>query len=913
MSPEPIGRAAELEAIGRLLDGLEHDSGVLLIEGEPGIGKTSLLRAAVAAAAARGHRVLSCVGAAAEAELSYRSLGDLLAPIDDQLLATLPAPQHEALRRALLRAAPSARGVDGHAVAAGLSSTLAALAAEAPVLVAIDDAQWVDHSSARVFEFCSRRLPPGVGMLLARRSGESSWEPRPASLALPEEAYTRREVGPLSLAEIGQLLRERAGLGLSRATLERVHSAAGGNPFFALELARSLPDEPEAAAALPLPETLEAVVADRLAAVPGAEEALGAVAISANPSPALIADALGPEAASQLDRAERAGLVEMDRRISFTHPLLAGGAYARLPATQRRQLHAKLATAVPSLEERGRHLAFADSPDAVPALVEAATEVRERGAPCGAAELLMLALERGGDAALGVRAGIHQFEAGDPGVARELLEDAVEKLPAGPERARALMLLAEVRYKSDSFGAARELLIRAHEEAPGDDRLAAQIDLRLMFVCFNLASPDEGIPFARSALRLAEAVADRALIGQALAANAIVGYCAGNGIDEQALNRAIELEVDPATTPELSPRCIAAFLYTWSGQLARAREELAAARSGWSAEGLEQTLAWSSFLESWIECWAGNLPRALELADAARSRLSLLGTASGMALGEIAVAMAAAEAGEVARARTACAAAEELFTRAQWRASLPWVAIARGRLELSLGETEAAMGALEPFAAGGAAALPLEPTANGTTYAGDLAEALIATGRSAEAAPLVSALQERGETLDRPWARAIGGRCRGLLEAAAGAVGEAEAAIERALAEHARLPMPVEQGRTLLALGRVRRRRKKRAAAKEALAEAVEVFAAAGATLWAERAAEEIEALGLRHGPADELTPSELRVARLAASGLTNREVAAALVVSPKTVEAHLGRAYRKLGIRSRAELGALMGSEASG
>ena len=188
-----------------------------------------------------------------------------------------------------------------------------------------------------------------------------------------------------------------------------------------------------------------------------------------------------------------------------------------------------------------------------------------------------------------------------------------------------------------------------------------------------------------------------------------------------------------------------------------------------------------------------------------------------------------------------------------------------------------------------------------------MAEVLAAAGRIEEAETVVSWLEERGPALDRAWAIAVGARCRGLILAARGDVAAAERALERTLVAHERLPMPIERACSLLVLGRIRRRLRKRRAAKAALDDALRIFETVGSPRWSDRVREEIACLGLRPGTGDGLTPSEQRVAALAAAGLTNREVAASLSISDKTVEAHLARAYRKLGIRSRAELGRRM------
>ncbi|MBO0818898.1 MAG: helix-turn-helix transcriptional regulator, partial [Actinobacteria bacterium] len=258
------------------------------------------------------------------------------------------------------------------------------------------------------------------------------------------------------------------------------------------------------------------------------------------------------------------------------------------------------------------------------------------------------------------------------------------------------------------------------------------------------------------------------------------------------------------------------------------------------------------------------------------------------------------------RTDAARAAATEAFTLFEGRGGISiWslnAIAALGMLELSAGDHRAAAGWLAPAAAamisaglGEPAAVPLLP---------DAAEALIGAGRLDDAEPLVARLEDSGRAPDRFWARAVGARCRGLLLAARGDLDSALVAFERALAAHDDLPVDYERGRTLLAAGRLQRRRNARRDADAWLGEAARLFGQVGAAGWAATARAEQARLGMHPAATSQLTATEARVAELAGSGLTNREVAAALLVSPKTVEANLSRAYRKLGIHSRAELG---------
>jgi DNA-binding CsgD family transcriptional regulator len=280
---------------------------------------------------------------------------------------------------------------------------------------------------------------------------------------------------------------------------------------------------------------------------------------------------------------------------------------------------------------------------------------------------------------------------------------------------------------------------------------------------------------------------------------------------------------------------------------------------------------------------------------------------TGRALGLWVGSLIDAYTGSVDEARAAAEESLALFEELSSRAAR-WPLTILGFIELSVGDYEAAAARLGPAAASEVSEGLREPCVNGELFMADAAEALIATGRTEEAEPIVALLEERGAALDRAWAIAVGARCRALILAAQGEVEEAERALERGLVEYERLPMEIERARSLLVLGRIRRRLRKRRAAKEALDEALEIFERVDSPRWAEQARTEIDAIGLRPAAeGDELTPAEARVAELVASGLSNKEVAAALVVSPKTVEAHLGRIYRKLEIRRRSELSALM------
>ena len=748
-----------------------------------------------------------------------------------------------------------------------------------------------------------------MGLLASRRTDGAAAPAAALAGLLPPDRVSTVSVSGLPAADMQRLVRELAPGRLERRLVNRIVEVAGGNPLYAVELLRGLPAGADAT--LRLPPGLSEMVRGRLAGLGRRQRSvLLAVAAMATPTLLMLSEALGSGAVEALGEPERRGIVTVHRdRVGFSHPLIAEGVYAGATTAERRDVHRRLSGVATDPEERARHLAASGAvPEALVALQEAAVTVRARGAPDAAAELLELALHLGAEPTVAVRAAEHHFDAGDTRLAVRRLEEAIASLPSGVPRAEALLLLGEIRYKDDSFPDALVLLERARAEADGDARLVLMGELRSAYTLYNLGRLEEAGGLGATALQRAERLGEEALLAQALAVSVIVDFALGRGLDEQRLARALRLQ-DPAqrTGAELYPGLIATFLYLWSSRFEEGRAAMDAVRDTYLERGEEPALAWSSFTRVWLEVTAGDVRSTAAAAAEAHDRLLLLDTVTGRALAHSARGAAAAYAGRYDEARQACEESLALFDRSGWTT---WSWFSRktlGELELASGNPEAALAALEPMLAVLLGEGALDPAPGGVQFGADAAEALIAVGRTEEAERVAARLEEGGRTLGRPWAVAVAARCRGLLATAAGDLPGAEAELTRAVAAHEGLGMPVEEARTLLALGRVHRAQRQRRRAREVLGEAGSIVDRVGSVLWRERVDDEVARLGVGRGDPQELSASERRIAVLASQGLTNRQVASRLAISPKTVEAHLSRAYAKLGIHSRAELGARM------
>jgi DNA-binding CsgD family transcriptional regulator len=914
-----VGRARELASVDAFLDSVGRGA-VLVVEGDVGIGKSALLGAAGFAAAQRGYRVVSTEPGPCDAGLSFSGLDDLLGEAVVDVGPMLPVPQRRALQVALLQADDEGEPPSPLAVALAVRGALLAMSEAAPVLVIVDDAQWLDAPTAAAVSHAARRLvDTRVAVAVAVRRGAHD-EGDPIVLQdVPPERIVHVDPGPLSLDEDGTLLRETLGVSLPREQLLRLHRACEGNPLFTLEVGRMLPaggglgpGDP-----LPIPPDLRTLARERLSRV--RPESLPSLLLIASASEASLPAVTAGPAADALDDAVDAGvLTRVERGTRFAHALYGSVVYADATPEERRAAHRLLADLVEDPEERAAHLAVAadgPDPDVAAALEEAARVGRRRGAPASAAELaessrrMTPAGEQADEARRALLAAECHLDAGQFDRARGLLEELLETTDGGPVRASALQRLGWVQFHQDTWLAATDLYTQATREAGDEFALVASIELDACVA--KLLSGD--VPGAESAagraLEHARKLDDPAFTAEAAAMAMSVDFLLGKGIDEEALTSSVERETWSRPRPTMQHPSVAfGVLLKWAGEFDRAREFLQAARDHAEQRGTERSLPFIHFHLAELEYWAGNLEVAEREVHAATTVAERTGQRTGQAFALAAAVLVAVARGREDEARETAARGLPLAHDAGAVPASMMIESALGSLELSLGNPGHAHRHLAPLVGPLQSVGIYEPGA--IRFVGDAIESLIGVGDVELATRITDELSSRSEELDRVWGIVVAGRCRALLRSASGDASGAQADLEAAMKELENLPQPLERGRTLLALGVVRRRDRQKASARDALEQARAIFEELGADLWAERARSELGRIGGRAPSSVDLTPTEERIARMVAEGATNQEVAAALFLAVKTVEWNLTRIYGKLGIRHRTELARWVGPD---
>jgi DNA-binding CsgD family transcriptional regulator/tetratricopeptide (TPR) repeat protein len=899
-----------------------HTGPGALLTGPAGIGKSYLTAALTARARAEGTLVLSCAPAEAELQLPFVSLIDLLAPIgDDVLEKKLPVGQRAVLRAALLRGGDSepAPGVQARLAVLTL---LRALSAERPVWLVADDVQWMDEPTAEILAFVSRRTAGLPLRILATERVAAGRAPQRASLLPPGTAHL--PVPALSTADLRALLEGRAGAPVPAALAREIHQAARGNPLYAIELYRAHPAQGEP---LPVPPRLRALLLARLRALPDRVRATLVLASAASrPDLTLLATAGGPGVPADLEAAEALGVVRIaaDGHLDFEHPLVRTVIYAEAAGQERRAAHAALAEATAEPVERARHRALADpsqDEDVARELTEAAQAARRRGAPATAADLAALAAARTPAPAARDRAerALAAAEyAADAGQWDRARRDAAELLAAapglGPEHAvRARIVL--LKSAGQALEGEKANLEAAIAEAGGDPALESRLRLWSSTRHLLAGRVAEAVVEVRRAADLAAAAGpgEAATRIEALTDLAYILQLGGNPDAEPTLQEAFDTAAahgidDIRLWETLITRAI---LDQHAGRFesAEQRVEGMLARFG-ELVGVEEHFAAQLALTD-IRVRAGDGPGALRAARLAAELFEDTDDSRGPAL----YALAAAESvgGTLRRAAELAESGARAAQRDGDRFWRLWNLTVLGRARLLLGEParaaevlrevwriEREMGIVDP--------------AIGRWHA-DLAEALVAQGALDEAQQVITGVSETARRLGRTSVLAAMQRAAALRQMALGDTAVAAALLHTAVEALRGSNEPLDLVRALLATADLERRRRRRAAERAALDEARAVCERVGAAAWLARVDERVgrvgAPLGERPGPGERgvhaLTPAERRVAELAGSGATNREIAAACYLSVKTVEATLSRVYRKLSVRSRTELANLL------
>lgn len=887
-----IGRGSERAAVDALLDDARAGSGgTLVLRGDPGIGKTALLEYAVD----RAHDfvTLRALGVETESELAYSALLELLGPllgtIDD-----LPPQQAQALRAAL--GLERAEPVERFGVYVAILGLLAAASVREPLLCVVDDAQWVDRASAEALRFVSRRLRGDrVAFLAAAREGETRTFDAPE---LPE-LY----VQPLHEVAAAELL-DRSSPDLAPELRRRVLEASGGNPLALLEIPQQAAPLVGEASPLPVGRRVEHAFLGRVRALsPRAQQALLVAAAAELTEGAAVRAVVDDEA---IDEAERSGLLTTEGgMLRFAHPLVRSAVYSASDSVDRRSAHKALAAALAAAGETElaawQTAAAASAPD----------------------EDVAAALERAAESA-GARGGeIVQAHA---------LERAARLTPDRDRRARRLLESAKASW---SIGLDRvETLCREALQLTDDPTLEGEVHAQLETALYwrgdlpaahrikvETADALEGSAPVQAAHMRARSTASlkHMLRGQEsleAAERAMETMRAAGGEDPrvplmyaQALARCGDTAQAGALVEEWTRAARAATdsllmnvsdVLVLQDDVASAEtlldEWLRPARAAGDVSSLSNALVHKATMDScrgrFVAAHAA-ARESYELSELVPAEM--LQRAESAVRLSVVLSLLGREDDEVStEALRLSALCSSRFLEAEARAGL-------GRLELSLGRPGKAIDQLEHVRAavrGGGYRHPAF-----VQFSPDLVLAYVRAGRLEDANEEVRVLSEEAESTGMPWALAAAARSRALLAPD----DDFDEVFAEAAAHHSLSPRVAEAALTQLLYGERLRRTGRRTDARVQLRASLETFEAAGAAAWSARARDELAATGEHVRPAqggrDHLTPQELQVAYAVSAGATNKEAAAQLFLSTKTIEFHLRNAYRKLGVRSRVQL----------
>ena len=901
MVTQIVGREPQLALLRTFIDEAEGTPAALVLEGESGIGKSTLWRAGVEYALTKGFTVLSSRPAEAERELGYVGLGDLLERVAEDVLPALLTPRRRALQVALLRGETSGDPVDPRTLGVAVRDALHHLSGRTATLIAVDDVQWLDPSSSHALAFAVRRLEGNeVKLLLTRRVREGVPQSE-LEQGLGVDRVRPLVVGPLSVGALHRLLRDRLERPFARQTLLRIHERSGGNPFFALELASILPEDGDALEPLPVPETLEELVDARISALPASTRKALAIASAVGTTSESLLKRAGV-ATDALDAAVAAHVIERENgRIRFTHPLLSSVLYGDL-GEERQRVHARIAEVVDDPILRARHLALAtDTSDADVArfVDDAASLAKDRGASALSAELAEHALrltprdcddDRRRRALAAARA---HLAAGEWTRARTIATDLLAETDAGPLRAETLLLLAEIEHDDLAVPVLEEAL----RHAASHSSLEALIRIRLgraeRFRHGFAAARDS----TRAALALADSLGDDRLRFDALVQLHWIGAMLGDAQTPAYAARARDVAkaVGDARLVREANILMSGMLAD-DGNLNGRRAALEGAYQEWHDrdELFAGEVLWQL---SWIELWGGRWSLAADHAARAREIRVQYGVERNQDY--IPIAWIALFRGELDLAREE-AERGLMLCEEQIGFYPPLLQAVPGLVALWRGDAETAtkdLGNAERQARTLGWSAP-----DARPWTADHVDALLELERVDEAVDLIDRWEADATRLGRNRVLADVAGCRGLVAAARGAVDEAVSFLEHAVVRHEEVGDAFGRARALLSLGIVLRRARQKRAVRDAIHAALVGFEELGAATWVEKARSELGRVGGRTRE-EGLTAAERRVAALVAEGRTNQEVAAALFLAERTVASHLTHIYAKLGVRSRTAL----------
>jgi DNA-binding CsgD family transcriptional regulator len=901
ISERILGRDRELGIISDLVASANEGGGALLIRGDAGIGKSALLERAIELARAGGTRIVRTTGVRTETNLPFAGLHQLLQPILARL-DTLPKPQYAAIAGAFGLVEGAAE--DPFLIALATLTLLADAATRGPILIVVDDAQWLDRPSSDALAFVARRLGEDpLVMVVGLRDGESS----------PIEAAGIAELAlePLSDPD-GRDMVSNLAPDLGAPVRDRIVREAAGNPLALAELSRTIRDNPVSAdpipEVLPLNARLERTFAAQADDLPDATQWLILIAaLDDRDGLAEIVAAAGvPDSA--IASAVDARLVEVDASsVRFRHPLIRSAIQQRATATDRSRAHAAIARVVDDVDRAAwHHAAATDLPDESVAML--LDDAADRAMRRGALTVAVAALERA--AALSpdgrgrgtrlLRAADVANEIGRMDVIGRLLAEAEPiDVPALEERRQAwLTALALSGPRSPREQANLQAVIDAAQRA-GED---GQADLGLALLQFASSRSwwiDPGVEIRSRIAATAQALAPESDDARVIFIRSIA--------PEGQVDELIEHLVERCRSPERETGPDARRLATaalWVGALDVAVDFFTASIAALRDEGRLGLLARSLTIRAFSSVHLGALVSASSDIDEGFRLGVETRQPFYVATANVAQSIYLAFRGDVDGAETRMSEGERVVLAARTQGVLAESRHARAIIDLAAGRHDDAYEQLRHL---------FDPSHESyqKTYTGwaiaDYADAAVATGHHQEAQTVLSGLEADAVRMRMPWWR-IGvayGRAVVAANAADAPAAESAFAMARAM-DLARWPFA--RARLSLAYGTWLRRQRRIAESRAELRSARDLLDAIGVRYLADRAQQELGASGeaTRHrgiDVLDQLTPQELQIARLAAEGLSNREIGSRLYLSHRTVGSHLYRVFPKLGITSRGQL----------